>query len=100
MDHNQMLVLALTNVPTMFTVLIGILINNARINDLNSRMSEMSGTINARISEGNGGLNARLASVENRLTNLENKFDTRFEMLLSKVVEIDNRLIRLEAHRR
>ena len=31
-----------------------------------------------------------------RMTHLEAKFDTRFDMLLSKVVEIDNRLTRLE----
>ena len=77
MDHNQVLVLALANVPTIITVLIGILLNNGRLNDLNSRMT----------------------SIENRLTNLENKFDTRFDLLLSKVVEIDNRLTRLEAQR-
>jgi hypothetical protein len=41
----------------------------------------------------------RMASIENRMTNLESKFDTRFALLLSKVVEIDNRLIRLEAQR-
>ena len=77
MDRNQILVLALANVPTMITVLIGILINNARVSDLNARMG----------------------SVETRLTNLEHKFDTRFDLLLSKVVEIDNRLTRLEAQR-
>ena len=75
MDSNQMLVLALANVPTFITVLIGILINNGRLNDLNSRMT----------------------SIENRLTNLENKFDTRFDLLLSKVVDLDNRLTRIEA---
>ena len=78
MDSHQVYVLALANAPTMITVLIGILINNGRLNDLNSRMT----------------------SLENRLTNLENKFDTRFDLLLSKVVELDNRLSRIEAQRR
>ena len=73
-----MIVLALANVPTMITVLIGILINNSRISDLNGRMT----------------------SVENRLTNLDHKFDTRFDLLLSKVVDLDNRLTRIEAQRR
>ncbi len=77
MDKNTLLFAALANVPTMITVLIGILINNARISDLNSRM----------------------ASMESRLTGLDTKFDTRFDILLSKVVEIDNRLNRLEAQR-
>ena len=75
MDQNQILVLALANMPTMITVLVGILINNARINDLNSRMRSMEG----------------------RLVNIENKFDTRFDLLLSKVVAVDNRLTRIEA---
>ena|SRR6266404_2189947 len=106
MDHNQIFVLAIANVPTMITVLIGILINNTRINDLNSRIVEANGTLNSRIVEANGTLNARISSVdsrmaslENRFTNLENKFDTRFELLLSKVVDVDNRLTRIEAQR-
>jgi flagellar capping protein FliD len=85
MDHTQILVLALANVPTMITVLIGILINNARIGDLNSRMTSLEN---------------RISSIENRLTNLESKFDTRFDLLLSKIVDLDNRLTRMEAHGR
>lgn len=77
MDKNQVLVLALANVPTIITVLIGILLNNGRLSDLNSRF----------------------ASVESRLSSLENKFDTRFDLLLSKVFDLDNRLTRIEAQR-
>src|SRR5712664_1226432 len=77
MDRNQMLVLALANVPTIITVLIGILINNSRLNDVNLRIS---------------GLDTRFAA-------LEHKFDTRFDLLLSKVVDLDNRLTRIEAQR-
>jgi hypothetical protein len=84
MDHNQYIVLALANVPTIIAVLIGFLINNGRLADMNGRLTDMS---------------ARIGSVESRMTNLENKFDTRFDLLISKVVEIDNRLIRLEAQR-
>ena len=75
MDHNQMLVLALANVPTILTVLIGILLNNGRLNDL-------TGCVR---------------SLDTRLTNLDNKLDTRFDLLLSKVVDVDNRLTRIEA---
>jgi hypothetical protein len=75
MDHNQMLVLALANVPTILTVLIGILLNNGRLNDLTGYVR----------------------SVDARLTNLDNKLDTRFDLLLSKVVDVDNRLTRIEA---
>ena len=77
MDRSQLIVLALANVPTIITVLIGILINNARLNDLNSRMGSMEG----------------------RITALDHKFDTRFDLLLGKVVELDNRLTRMESRR-
>jgi len=93
MDHNQLYILAIANVPTMITVLIGILLNNARFNDLNLRMTSMEGRL--------GGMETRFNSFENRIetriSNLETKFDTRFDLLLSKVVEIDNRLTRIEA---
>jgi len=83
MDRNQYIVLALANVPTIITLLIGFLINNGRLADMNGRLTDMS---------------ARIGSVEAR-TNLENKFDIRFDVLMTKVVEMDNRLIRLEAQR-
>ncbi len=92
MDHAQILVLALANVPTMITVLIGILINNSRISDLNSRMSSFESRMNS--------FENRMNALENRLTTLDHKFDTRFDLLMSKVVEIDNRLTRLEAQSR
>ena len=79
-----MLVLALANVPTIITVLIGILLNNGRINDLNSRFS---------------GLETRFTGLERKFENLEHKFDTRFDLLLSKVIDVDNRLTRIEAQR-
>jgi hypothetical protein len=41
MNETQMLTIALASVPTMITVLIGILINNARLNDVNSRIADL-----------------------------------------------------------
>ena len=84
MDRNQIFVLALANVPTIITVLIGMLLNNGRLNDLNARMSSMD---------------SRLASMDNRISALDRKFDTRFDVLLGKVVELDNRLTRIETQR-
>ncbi len=83
-----MLVLALANVPTIITVLIGILLNNGRLGDI-------SGYIRS--------VDVRLTNMEskfdNRLAGLEHKFDTRFDLLLSKVVDVDNRLTRIVAQR-
>ena len=89
MDRNQMFVLALANVPTIITVLIGILLSNGRLTDLNSRMTAFE----TRLTRMDDKLEGRLAS-------LEHKFDTRFDLLLSKVVDLDNRLTRIEAQRR
>jgi hypothetical protein len=89
MDRNQMLVLALANAPTIVTVLIGILLNNGRLTDLNSRMAAFETRLTHMDDKLEGGL-----------TSLEHKFDTRFDLLLSKVVDLDNRLTRIEAQGR
>jgi hypothetical protein len=47
MNESQILTAALASVPTMLTVLVGILINNARLSDLSARL----GDTNARIAE-------------------------------------------------
>jgi hypothetical protein len=57
---------------------------NSRLGDMNSRM---------------GSLEGRMGLMESRLSNIDHKLDTRFDMLLGKVVEIDNRLTRMEAQR-
>ena len=96
MDQDPIFVLALANVPTMIAVLIGILINNARMGDMFRNISSLEVRI--------GNLENRVTSMENRLdariTALDHKFDVRFDMLLGKIEEIDNRLTRLEAQRR
>ncbi len=94
-----MFVLALANVPTIITVLIGILLNNGRFNDLNGRMGSFESrltSMDARLASVDG----RLASMDNRISALDHKFDTRFDLLLSKVVDLDNRLTRIETQRR
>ena len=88
-----MLVLALANVPTIITVLIGILLNNGRLTDLNSRSTASLASIENRFTS----LENRFTSLETRLTNLDQKFDTRFDLLLGKVVDLDNRLTRIES---
>jgi hypothetical protein len=45
-------------------------------------------------------INGRLGSMETRLdariNGLETKFETKFDILVGKVIEMDNRIIRLE----
>ena len=51
MTESQILPIALASVPTMLTVLIGILINNSRLGDLSGRLTEMDRGLNARIDD-------------------------------------------------
>jgi hypothetical protein len=48
MDHNQMLVLALANVPAILTGLIGILLNNGRLNDLTGYVRSLDARLTKR----------------------------------------------------
>ena len=51
MNDTQMLTIALATVPTMLTVLIGILLNNARLSDVNSRLREFRSHMDARFND-------------------------------------------------
>ena len=53
MDINpgQILSLALATVPTMLTVLIGILINNSRLSDVNTRIGDLRSHMDSRFDE-------------------------------------------------
>jgi hypothetical protein len=60
--HQQILTIALASAPTMLTVLIGILLNNARLSDLNNRLGDM----NARIGELRQHMDSRFDQVDAR----------------------------------
>jgi hypothetical protein len=87
---------ALTNIQLFLTigiptlaVLVGILVNT-------SALASLTGTINSRF----GSLEARMTALETRLdariSSLEAKFETKFDILVGKVMEMDNRLTRLQ----
>ena len=86
MTDSQLLAIALASVPTMITVLIGILINNARLGDLRHYME------------------ARFNEVDHRFEEMDRKMDHRFEDMkamwrseLHRVEEVlDARLKHLE----
>ena len=70
MDGNQILPIALASVPTMLTVLVGILINNSRLSDLRSHMDtrfdDMRATWQAELRRVEEVLDARLKHLESR----------------------------------
>ncbi len=51
MSDTQILTIALAALPTMLAVLVGILINNARLGDTNARLGELRGHIDIRFDE-------------------------------------------------
>jgi hypothetical protein len=51
MDNSQILRIALAAVPNMLAVLVGILINNARLSDTNARIGELRAHIDARFND-------------------------------------------------
>jgi hypothetical protein len=51
MTDAQILTIALATVPTMITVLIGILINNSRMSDLNARMGDLRSYMDSRFND-------------------------------------------------
>ena len=75
-------------IPT-FAVLAGILMNVVHQNSASSRF----GSVEARLSAFESRVDARFNTVDARFNNLEVKFDT----LIGKVIDVDNRVTRIEA---
>jgi hypothetical protein len=51
MGDIQILSIALAGVPSMLAVLVGILINNSRLSDTNSRIGELRGHMDSRFND-------------------------------------------------
>lgn len=71
MTDAQILTIALATVPTMITVLIGILINNSRISDLNARMGDLTASVNGRFGELRAYMDLRFNDVDRRLDEMK-----------------------------
>jgi Sec-independent protein translocase protein TatA len=87
MSETQLLTIALATVPTVIVVVIGILLNNSRLSDLRQ-------DVLGRMADFRAEMERRFAAVERRLDSVETKID----LLTGKVIELDNRLTRVEAH--
>ena len=77
MSDTQVLTIALAAAPTMLAVLVGILINNSRLNDTNTRIGEMRAHVDSRFDEMRDLWRAELHRVEEvldaRLKHLEGR---------------------------
>src|SRR5579872_851841 len=89
MTEAQILNLALTTVPTMTVVLIGILINNARMTDSSARLSDLKDTLRAEI-----------RVVEAQVSGLREAVHAEMEKnhseMLHRIGDLDSRLTRIE----
>lgn len=100
MNDTQILTIAMSTAPTMLIVLVGILINNARLGDLSNNLGSRMNDLNTRIGE----TNARIGDTEARIGELRSHMDMRFEEMkdlwrseLHRVEEvIDARLRHIE----
>lgn len=84
-----MTLIALAAVPTMLAVLVGILINNSRLSDMNARM----GDTNANIRDLRGHMDTRFNDVDRRFDEMRDLW--RSELYRVEQV-IDARLKHLE----
>jgi len=93
MNDTQILTIAMSTAPTMLIVLVGILINNARLGDL-------SNSLNSRLND----MHTRIGETNTRIGELRSHMDVRFEEMkdlwrseLHRVEEvIDARLKHIE----
>lgn len=100
MTDTQILTIAMSTAPTMLIVLVGILINNARLGDLSSNFNSRMNDLNTRIGETSG----RIGDTEAKIGELRSHMDVRFEEMkdlwrseLHRVEEvIDARLKHIE----
>ena len=85
MNETQMMTIALASVPTMITVLIGILINNARMNDTNTRIGELRSEMNQRFTSMQCEMNRRFDDMKDtwrsELHRVEEVLDARLKHL-------------------
>ena len=76
-NPGQILSIALASVPTMLTVLVGILINNSRLGDVNSRIDDLRSHMDSRFDEMRSTWTSELRRVEEvldaRLKHLEER---------------------------
>jgi hypothetical protein len=89
MTEAQVLAFALATAPTVITVLVGILINNARMTDMNSRTADL----NVRIGEMHGHMDARFTHMDARFDDMRDTWRSE----LHRVEEVlDARLKHIE----
>jgi hypothetical protein len=89
MTDAQILTIALATVPTMITVLIGILINNSRISDLNARMGDLTASVIGRFGDLDGRFGELRAYMDLRFNDVNRRLDEMKDMWRSELHRVE-----------
>jgi hypothetical protein len=89
MTDAQILTIALATAPTMITVLIGILINNSRISDLNARMGDLNASVNGRFGSLDGRFGELRAYMDLRFNDVDRRLDEMKDMWRSELHRVE-----------
>jgi hypothetical protein len=85
MKDPQVLSLMMASLPTMLTVLIGILINNARLSDLRAHMDARFADVDKRFAD----IDKRFNEVDRRFDQVDRRFDETKELWRSELHRIE-----------
>ena len=77
MTEVQMFTIALSTVPTMVVVLVGILISNVRLGDMRDLLRAEMKTVEAHIEKNHSEMLHRFAELDTRLSRIENGLGMR-----------------------
>ena len=84
-NPSQILSIALASLPTMLTVLVGILINNSRLGDVNSRIDDLRSNVDTRIDDLRSHMDSRFDEMRSTWTSelrrVEEVLDARLKHL-------------------
>ncbi len=80
----------------VFAFLLNIALGVVQTNALQARITSVETSMNSRFSSVESSMNARFASVEANMNARFSGLETRFDTLTDKVVDMDNRLTRVE----
>jgi len=81
MGENQIVTIALAAAPTMITVLIGILVNNSRLGDMNLRLSDLRVHMDTRFTHVDARLDEMRDMWRSELRRVEEILDARLKHL-------------------
>ena len=85
MTESQILPIALASVPTMITVLIGMLINNARLGDVNARLGDIRHYIDARFNQ----VDQRFNEMDRRFDSVDSRFEEMKDLWRSELHRVE-----------